>query len=275
MIFRVTKTAFLAAAHCALFLLFTLSAAAQTGQYMKVDMKQATHPVRPNPGEFGPEIGVVRPGQCVMITGQAMERSGANWLEVGAARGWYDRNAGKAYAKGWIPSAILTDDPGCEQALDLGNTIRKAVRPGLETAATAACANPGATQAFVQFTLNQPDFIHWLARRLANSVLFVTSDPESDKVKGIRTPQELILELTGLPMSLYITCGAAYEEQLLNAFEYSDLHTDEPICDRLQVAMNTGTGQILTFTFERDLFKLIGVVDRGWKITEVTRLPAH
>lgn len=275
MLFRAIKTALRTAAHCALLALFALPAAAQTGQYMKVDMKQAVHPVRPDPGEFGPEIGLVRPGQCVMITGQAMERSGANWLEVESARGWYDRIAGKAYAKGWVPSAILSDDPGCEQALELGNSIRKAVQPGLDTAAAGACANPGASQAFVQFTLNQPGLIRWLARWLDNSVLYVTSDAESDKVRGIRTPPELILELTGLPMSLYIDCGTSHEAQLLNIFEFSDLHGDTPICDRLKVSMNTGTGQILTFTFERDLFKLMGVVDRGWKITEVTRLAAQ
>lgn len=242
-------------------------------QYMKVEMEQDFFAVRSEPGDFGPEIGVLQPGECIATTGQAMERAGGSWLEVSSPRGWYDRTARKSYATGWAPSGILVTDPGCEQAQSLAQALHRALAPGLDSAAAAACSAPGAKEAFAQFALNQPGFIRIMARTLDNSVLYVTSGSDSKSVKGIRTPEELILELTNVPASLYLDCGKDPGQQLLDAFEIWDIHGQTPSRDRLKVTLHTGAGEELTFIYKRDIFRMIGVVDRGWKITEVTRLP--
>ena len=260
----------------ALTMLAAPRACAQDADYAIIDVDQDSLSVRAEPGDFPQAIGSVQPGQCVTLTGQTMEQDGASWVQIASPTGpsgWYDRTANRAYDAGWVPAAAARPSASCNRAHGFGSAVIQALLPGLEAAAARACEPADTRDTFVSFTLNHQRVIRWLVRLLDNSVVYEFSDFDYQTVTGVRTPQEMVLELIGIPFTMYTVCDTGFDAQLSDTFTFSVDNGDTPARDRLHITMNTGTGRYLTLIFSRHTTRFIGTVERGWKITGITLRP--
>ena len=242
-------------------------------EYLMVNMEQESWPVRSEDADFGADIGKVFPGLCVNTTGREMENHGTAWTEIRSQRGWYDWNKKQTYHQGWVPSSILKNEPSCGQARGLAHEIFKSIQPGLGAEFGKACGEESKAEAFVRYTMNQPAMVQWLDRRMPGGVSYEQIDDRDKPATRHLAPAGMIVELAGIPFTLYTTCGAAVEKQFFNAFEFRVRKGKTRDADQLEITLDTGEAETLTITLERNIFRFIGRVDRGWIITKITRRP--
>lgn len=252
---------------------FSQSLASQSHEYLRVQMEQESYPVRSEAADFGADIGKVFPGLCVNTTGQKTENHGTGWTEIRSLHGWYDWNNNQTYHQGWVPSSILSNDPDCTRAWNMVNEIYAAVLPGLRTETEKVCGDQGKAEAFIKYTMNQPTMIRWLDRHMPEGVAYEQIDYQNISSTRRLSASAMIIEFAGIPFTLYSVCGPDAAKFFLNAFEFSFTKGETRNADRIRITMDTGEAETLSFTMERNIFKLVAQVDRGWVITQITRRP--
>lgn len=249
------------------------SPAAKHQEYLMVQMDQESYPVRSEAADFGADIGKVFTGLCVNTTGQKIENHGAAWTEIRSLHGWYDWNNNQVYHQGWVPSSILKKNPECNHAWNMVNEIFEAVLSGLRAESEKTCGDQSKAEAFIKYTMNQPAMIRWLDRHMSEGVAYETIDFQDMPTTRRLAPSAMIVEFAGIPFTLYSQCGPDAEKSFLNAFEFSVFFGETRTADRIKIIMDTGEAETLEISLERNIYRLIAQVDRGWSIKQITRRP--